>query len=591
MKKRWKQLGSRIWQNKWETAVLVLVLLVQCFFVSQKEGYHMDELLSFELSNAQFNPWIVPTQPEGRLAKFVRNEIAGDSLGDTLGNLAETGVDVLKNRGNSKLLSYKADVYEEPVWISAEQFQDYLTVNGKDAFQYLSVYFNVKDDNHPPVHFMLLHTISSVWQNQVAPFMGGVINIAALLGCCILMMKLGREFEMPGAGVAAAALYGLSAGGIATVLLIRMYGVMTFFCVALFYIQMKKWKNRGFESHNKVLILVTVLGFWTQYFFLFYCILLAAVMCIVLLREKRIRETAVYIRSMVTAAVIGVAGFPFAVSDVFSSGRGTEALNNLVHGGNDYGMRLVAFGKILLGRMTGGKPWRLLLIAGVCLAVWTVYRTWWRSARRVQNKQELQKTRQYTGVVLLLLPPLGYFLLAARMSPYLVDRYIMAVFPFCAMLGGYLLRKWGVSVDKSDKGWMGQALAAILVTLLCVGNVMDYDGTYLYRGYEKQRQVAEAYRDLPCICVYDGVGYYENLLEFTNYENTLLVKLEELEQRKETESIEGLEQVVVLKKAGVDNNRLETILEEKYGLLPEKLLLENSVYGDAIWLYAESERK
>lgn len=41
-------------------------------------------------------------------------------------------------------MSYKADVYEEPVWITDRQFQDYVTVDQKDAFDYLSVYFNVK---------------------------------------------------------------------------------------------------------------------------------------------------------------------------------------------------------------------------------------------------------------------------------------------------------------------------------------------------------------------------------------------------------------------------------------------------------------
>ena len=40
----------------------------------------MDELLSFELANGEFNPWIVPTQPQGRLAKFVENEIRGESF-------------------------------------------------------------------------------------------------------------------------------------------------------------------------------------------------------------------------------------------------------------------------------------------------------------------------------------------------------------------------------------------------------------------------------------------------------------------------------------------------------------------------------
>ena len=35
--------------------------------------------------------------------------------------------------------------------------------------------------------------------------------------------------------------------------------------------------GKGFERKNAKLTLVTILGFWTQYFFLFYCLALAGV--------------------------------------------------------------------------------------------------------------------------------------------------------------------------------------------------------------------------------------------------------------------------------------------------------------------------
>lgn len=98
-----------------ELLVIFFCMLLLGIGVSRKEGFHMDELLSFELSNAEFNPWIVPTQPEGRLAKFVNREIKADTFGETVKNIADTVMDVLQNRGESKLLSYRADVYEEPI--------------------------------------------------------------------------------------------------------------------------------------------------------------------------------------------------------------------------------------------------------------------------------------------------------------------------------------------------------------------------------------------------------------------------------------------------------------------------------------------
>lgn len=583
--------------RKWRKYGLELLLLVLCGIllssgISRKEGYHMDELLSFELSNARFTPWIVPTQPQGRLDKFVEQEIEGATFGETLGNLWDTVVDVLQNKGESKLLSYQADVYEEPVWISAQQFNDYITVQDQDAFQYLSVYFNVKDDNHPPLHFMVLHTLSSIFRGKAEPFIGCLINLAALLGTIWLLMALGRamarelglEKYARTAGLLAGGLYGLSAGALSTVLLIRMYGMLTFFCVALLYLHLKKWQDRGFGAHNKGLILVTALGFWTQYFFLFYCLLLAAVTVVLLWGRKRQREAWIYLRSMAAAAVLGVGLFPFAIQDVFSSGRGVEALNNLSEGMNGYGSRLAAFGRIVLD----GIRYRELLAAVLLLTVLLLFE---RGRKKSQGVQPEPVRASRHVLAMLLIPAAGYFLLAARMSPYLVDRYVMPVYPFAALAAALtvitLTAKWtecsGRGRKRMEAGW----ICAILL-LVQLQSHWSYDGEYFYRGYRWQEELAGEYAALDCICIYDGVGYYENLKEFTYYEKTLLTTLEELENRQDKASIRELEQVVVLIKQNVDWKKAAEVLSGDYGLELSKDLCAmqpSDVHGDSIFLF------
>lgn len=549
-------------------AALALVLCVQTWFISQKEGYHMDELLSFELANAQFNPWIVPTQPQGRLAKLYENEIKGASFAETLKNLWRLGTDALQNRGESLIANYRADVYEEPVWISGEEFHRYITADREDAFQYLSVYFNVKDDNHPPLHFMALHTVSSFFRNRISPWMGCVLNLAAVLGCCVLLLKTGELAGRREAGLAAALLYGLSGGAVATVLLIRMYGLLTFWCAALFYLHIKKWKEQEWRSRNKALIAVTVLGFWTQYFFLFYCIALAATTGLLLLKRKKRRELYCYIRSMLIAAVIGIAGFPFAVSDVFLSGRGVEALGNLANGLRGYGTRLAAFGRILLNSVIGDQ-WGLGLTVLVLAFGAALLFGKKRKAHAVNGEAPFW--------CMLLIPAACYFLLAARMSPYLVDRYLMAVFPFAALAAAFLIE--GAAGRKAAIAW-----ALILAAL----HVSAYSGEYLYRGYEEQLQIAESetmkYGELPCICVYDGVGYYENLPEFACYSETLLLTERELRERRDKSSILDKERVQVLIKAeAVDAEEVLRVLEQEYGLQQDRILADGTgPHGDLI---------
>lgn len=578
---RWKKILP-------ELLAVILCLGVLCVGVSFKEGYHMDELLSFELADARYNPWIVPTQPEGRLAKFVREEIQGDSFGETLMNLKSTVTDVLKNRGSSKLLSYKADVYEEPAWITSGQFRDYVTVDGSDAFDYLSVYFNVKDDNHPPVHFMLLHTMSSLFPGTLSPWLGCTINLICVGITLWLLLRLGRQLsEILGMeeqgrllGILAVLLYGLSTGALASVLLIRMYCLLSCLCVALLSMHVEKWKEHGFDRSNKGLIAITVLGFLTQYFFLFYCILLAAVTAAGLLCSKRMRELWIYIRSMVVAAVIGLVLFPFAIADVFSSGRGVEALDNLTSGFAGYGARLLAFARILADRTVGD----LLLGAGCATAVVLAVVLWYRRHRG----QELSMSREVRGILcMLIIPVVGYYLLASRMSPYLVDRYVMPMFPMIALLFALLLCCLGKRLAKAS-GWKGRLVGIGLMALIIVVQglrLVSYDGEYLYRGYGQQEQLAEEYASLPCICVYAGVGYYENLPEFMHYDRTLLVTAEELAERKDVDSLRMLDRVVVLIKPGVEEETVSSVLREKYGMEPEETLFSEGVHGDNIYLY------
>ena len=564
---------------KWQCIVIISIILIQVFFAVQKEGYHMDEMISFEMANAEYNPWIVPRQPVGRLAKFMQEEIEADTIAEKCGNIKAAITDVLQNRSGSKLLTYKADVYEEPVWITNEQFRDYLVTDKKDRFNYLSVYFNVKDDNHPPVHFMLLHTISSLFIGEIHPFMGCFINIIMSVGTAVIMMQCGflldryyitSEGQGEKMGIFAAVIYGSSHGAIATMLLIRMYGVLTFLSIFLFYIHMKKWLGHGFVKGNASLILVTVLGFWTQYFFLFYCISLFGIMCICLFREKRTQELIVYVRSMIIAAIVGVIGFPFAISDVFSSSRGVEALGNLQGGLSEYIERINRFGEILLKRCFGGRVEGIVLL-GISLVVMI---------------RLYVKCREHRMIWLMfMIPPCLYFFLAAKMSPMFVDRYLMAIFPFVVSL---LVSLFFIKTKYS--GRMMDRINVMILSLFCVMQVLTYDGSYLYRGYAKQLEEARRHQDLSCICLYEGSGYYDNLMEFTQYEKTLLVTPQELLERKDTTSVEKLEEVVFLVKHSVSEELLSRVLE-KYELQVAEILINEGAHKDRVYLCIGPEER
>lgn len=572
---------EKIKQYRFEIMVLFIIALVQCCFIGQKESYHMDEIISFQMSNGEYTPWLTPTQPVGRLAKFMQEEIQGDSLFETIGNVVDVAVDVVKNRGNSKAVTYKADVYEEPVWISSQLFRSYVTTGQSDRFNYASVYFNATNDIHPPLHSIFLHTVSSLVPEVMSPFVGCLINLLMVLGCCVCFMKLAdllaKEKVVSQAygkwgGILLSLCFGLSAGATASILLIRMYAMLTFWCLLSFYIHTKKWLQRGFASHNKSLILVTVAGFLTQYFFLYYCLILSVVMFLILLGTKRWKEALRYVRSMMTAAVIGVCLYPNCFRDVLSSSRGMEAVGYLKNGLEGFGIRLSAFCKILWESCLGNLFGTILMICLLCgLTIWHIIKR-----GKVEKSRNL--SRKAVFYCLFLIPVAVFFFMTVRTAPYLVDRYVMPMFPFVFLGLSLLLDKLSVALS----GRWKQVVFA-LVVVIAASNVFSYHDNYLYKGYREQVAFAEEYGHLPCICLYDGHGYYNNMVEFTIFERSLLMYRDQFEFRQDRTVFEGVDKAILLLKPQVDQKKVLEIIDG-YGWTIENEWMPNSASGDIYYL-------
>ena len=660
-------------KNSGEAVVLVICFLFLCIAAAKKEGFHMDEMISYEFANSYYTPWVVPTQPEGRLAKFVRNEIADENFLVTISNLADNVVDLVKNGSSSKAMTYEATVYDEPVWMSKEVMQDLMTTGQKKSFHYTSVYFNVKDDNHPPLHYMALHTISSFFWYQVSPLAGLIVNMIFVTLTIVMVMQIGQNLaeicgfdeQKHAFAVTAGLLYGICAGTIATLLLIRMYAMLTFFCVALFAQHVNKWRINGFDRGNKAMIFIMICGFLTHYYFVFYAAVLALVNLILLVRRGETYGARGYIRSIIKAAIIGLILFPFAISDLTSSGRGVEATSNLLGGFSGFGERLAAFRKIL-GSQTG--IFGLLLIAllwGIAALVNVFDKIFFPPKPdtsepvhdAVDARQEIAKSREalqsYIGFMdhtdgeetketteettttskgvfgglkekldsipmmkqarecreaemsreekrkdrerkyrilfawLLLVPAIVFYLFIVKVSPYLVDRYIMAVYPFVALSSVFcVFCFWNVCNKKKS------SIIWLYVTLVIMGGFQivahrSYNGEYYYKGYKEQVTFAKEHEKTPCICVYDGYGFYENMAEFIKYPSTLLVKIDELENRKDKSMPEAPEGIVLVVKGDVDLDKVISIMKDKYGYQPEGELALGEAHGDRYGVFVK----
>ena len=578
-----KKYGVRIF-------IVVLSMLFLCTFVTRKEGYHLDEILAFQLANAEYNPWIVPTQPVGRLAKFMAEHIDGENFGETMSNIGYIVEDTLKNRGSSILANYKADVYDAPVWMEREMFQAYVRNDSKDDFNFLSVYFNVKDDNHPPFHFMCLHLMTSLFKGEISPWHGCVINLAAMAGVLWLLGLIGDIlFKKKSSTVAVMILAGFSLGMVATTLWIRMYALLTLWTVWGLYLHIRKYVGVDQDMFYRIkrkngktkwlgsvdLFIITLLSFWTQYFGLFFILPLAIVTVILLLKSKRMREFWAYVRTMVSAAVVGVGLYPFAIGDVLFSERGTEALSQWQNGFMEYVGRLKSFGSILACNVAGNE---FVFAAGILVPAGVILYHIIKKTKACDHIEGWQ-------IAMCGIPLLAYFLLAAKMSPYFVDRYIMAIFPITALV---LVWLWDQAIDVC--GWnqkyaAGTCISAAILMTLASNINMQGQHTYLYTGYDEQVAVAEEYQEYPLVCLYLGSGLYENVIEMERYAQTILLKPEELASMDASRTEVTKDSYVALIKYPGEESGKEQLMQvmDVFGGTEAELLYEGGAFGDVIY--------
>ena len=558
---------------------VVIVLAFDVFFVSRKEGYHMDEILSYELSNSEFTPWITPTQPEGRLEKYYRAEIYSNNFKTLVSNLFSQISDVIKRRSASTAANYKADVFDTPQWMTSEDMIEYVTYYKRDSIPALSAYYNTTTDNHPPLYFMLLNLVSAVYSliafGKLSVWPGCILNMAFMAGSLIIINLFFRDVvRRKYIGPVAALFYGLSPAGIETVLLIRMYAMTAFFCLAFTYIVFRKLQSKdGFDKKNKMLILITVLGFLTQYFVCIYYFLLIVSIAVYLAFGKKMKTALKLIRTMIISAVWGLCLYPFVFHDLFGTRIGDSVMNSL-SGFSGYADKLDAFTRIMASEtmwsVTAACIVLILMGIGCVIAVC------------------MRRMRAYAPI--LCISSLGYLLTVGKIAPYTVDRYLMPVFPIvsiCFTVGiAFSIIVPGDRFLKSAGFRKGlYRFALILCTIMCIVFALPYRPAYLFAGYSEQESLSERYASYDALVVYDGTGFYRNVPELMNYRNCLLLKEDELDVYDER--LGSLDDLIVIEGIGVDRESVMSELGNMYGFTSLTVLMEEGVHGDRVCLLSK----
>ena len=175
--------------------------------------------------------------------------------------------------------------------MDGSEFHRYLTVQPKDRFSYQNIYKNLRVVEHPPLYFMILHTICSFFPNSFNKWYAGALNIVIFMLIYIAIYKLAKRVigdEI--LALCATIFWGFSVIGLSTGVFLRLYVLQTLLYLCLAYMFIKIIQEN--EASKKDLILVylySFLGIYNQYNAIFFSFFATVVAFIIFLKRKNIK--------------------------------------------------------------------------------------------------------------------------------------------------------------------------------------------------------------------------------------------------------------------------------------------------------------
>ena len=175
-------------KDKIKLAIAIIAMcFVMLFFVNQKQGFHCDEIFSYGSANSAYENVFWSYRDKTPMHKLMEQKIFQDgNIFDWIGRIKYYFIDHTDEK--DKFISEKM-AEEKMIWRTREEAVDYLEAKD-NRFNYASVYYNQIQDVHPPLFYMIVHTISSIFNNTFSKYIIFSINIVFFIGTCILIWKI-----------------------------------------------------------------------------------------------------------------------------------------------------------------------------------------------------------------------------------------------------------------------------------------------------------------------------------------------------------------------------------------------------------------
>lgn len=512
--------------------VLLVALAASVITMTNKEGWHIDEIATLGLANGSQGGYITAYDDAryGRGA-FIKETILGDSASQAVENIGSILSDIAQNGLSGFSIREKYLEYcraSAPVWKKGYEFAAYLLADG---FSLQDVYINQILDTHPPLYYIFIRAAYSIYHalggKTISLWPAFWVNALFLCGCCLMLVHIGeKRFGSLALGAGSALFFALCPAGLSLGVYMRMYMALCFFVLMSLDAHLALWQNGWkFDQRHSVYIAIScALGFLTHYYYAIWA-LMTALVCFALMCAQRCPKRAWgYIGRMAAGVCCTLVVWPFSVVHLLLSNRSAEAMSSLSGGTT----AKIVQSALIFVRYCFGTP--VLLIA---LAVLTCI------ACALLRRRE--KSAFAAPLMMTCIPAALYLLIVFVISPYEDLRYMACAVPLVSIAAAFYI--WRIA--RLAKGGRA-ALCCALCVCVAVCALIVQQPMYLYPTTRETKQFVEVCEGKKCVYLTStGAAFFREMPDFAHYDEVLIVNKAELKLLAEDEKIDAADEFVL----------------------------------------------
>ncbi|MBR4575066.1 MAG: hypothetical protein IKO16_09160 [Lachnospiraceae bacterium] len=409
-------------------------------------------------------------------------------------------------------------------WNDTAPFMDQLISEGNENFRFSQMYENTANDVHPPLYYIPVHLISSIFSGVFSKWIGLSVNILILIPTLIFVYRL--AFLLAGknslAALVTTAFYGLSSATMSNAVYIRMYMMLSLWTVIYAYVHVKALDDEA-EGEAKLsfrrfllpLLIVGFCGFLTQYFFVVIMFFISFVYAFYLLVFcGRVKDTFIYGFTALMSLVSTAAVWRSSKFHIFDGYRGKGAVEQLFSF-HEYAKRLMTYTGYMNRQIFGGllPLYAVLFAIGNVLIVITIIKL-----RKDGVKRAIASLPVYVkGMVLLEIAAILDFTVLAQIgifAPPESCRFLFqaySIFLILVPVGTIGIARKLMSSNAKLSGASLFVSISVLIVSTCIGFATD-QVLFLYESERSAMEWIDDHPDVPLVLFQNDDGNYDTCI-------------------------------------------------------------------------------